>query len=104
MFIEKIEIKNFRVYKGTNELHLSTKTRQNVSVISGNNGFGKTSFLTSLVWCLYGKLMSDVDERYRQEIYDSGGYKRYCEKLMNKSALAESEKEVQQYTLELNEA
>jgi DNA sulfur modification protein DndD len=104
MFIEKIEIKNFRVYKGMNELALSTKARQNVSIISGNNGFGKTSFLTSLVWCLYGKLMGDVDERYRQEIYDSGGYKRYCEKLMNKSALTESKKEINQYELSLEGA
>lgn len=104
MFIEKLEVTNFRVYKGINELNLSAKTRQNVSIISGNNGFGKTSMLTSLVWCLYGKLMGDVDERYWQEIRDSGGYQRYCEKLMNKAALAESAKEVQQYTLDLDEA
>lgn len=103
MFIDKIEIRNFRVYKGKNELELATKKKQNVSIISGNNGFGKTSFLTSLVWCLYGKLMGDVDERYRQEIYDSGGYKRYCEKLMNKSVLAKSKKELNQYELSLDE-
>lgn len=87
MLIEKIVIKNFRVYNGINELLLATDTHKNVSIISGNNGYGKTSFLSSLVWCLYGKLMSDVDERYRREIYESGGYKRYCEKVMNRLAL-----------------
>ncbi|MGZ4099824.1 MAG: AAA family ATPase [Bacteroidia bacterium] len=104
MFIEKIEIKNFRVYKGQNELNLSTRARNNVSIISGNNGFGKTSFLTSLVWCLYGKLMADVDDRYRQEIQESGGYTRYCGKLMNKAAITDNEREVYQYELALDEA
>jgi DNA sulfur modification protein DndD len=103
MFIEKITINNFRVYKGNNELNLSFDTEKNVSIISGNNGFGKTSFLTSLVWCLYGKLMGDVDERYRKEIYESGGYKRYCEKIMNKVAFAASKANANQTELEFEE-
>jgi DNA sulfur modification protein DndD len=94
MFINKISLYNFRVYYGNNELELSTDINNNISVIAGNNGFGKTSFLTSLVWGLYGKLMSDVDERYRQDILESGGYKRYCEKLMNRLALSESEEKI----------
>src|SRR6185437_2872745 len=93
MFIEKIIINNFRVYKGFNDLTLASDVEQNVSIISGNNGFGKTSLLTSLVWCLYGKLMADVDERYRKEIYESGGYKKYCDKIMNRVALAEDIRE-----------
>jgi len=28
--------------------------------------------------------MGDVDDRYRREIYESGGYKRYCEKILNR--------------------
>jgi DNA sulfur modification protein DndD len=94
MFINKISLYNFRVYYGNNELDLSTDISNNISVIAGNNGFGKTSFLTSLVWGLYGKLMSDVDERYRQDIMESGGYKRYCEKLMNRLANSESDEKV----------
>lgn len=83
MFIEKVILKNFRVYHGVNELSFSTDPKKNVSIVSGNNGYGKTTFLTSLVWCMYGKLMGDVDERYRKEIYESGGYKKYCEKILN---------------------
>src|ERR1700759_3242410 len=104
MFIEKLEIKNFRVYKGLNELNLSTKARHNVSIISGNNGYGKTSFLTSLVWCLYGKLMGDVDERYRKEIYESGGYKKYCRKIMNRITIEEDKHTVENYQKELSDA
>ena len=91
MFIDQIRLYNFRVYYGNNILELAKNDSQNISLIAGNNGFGKTSFLTALVWGLYGKLMADVDQRYKQEIYESGGYKRYCEKLMNRAALSESE-------------
>jgi DNA sulfur modification protein DndD len=94
MFINKISLTNFRVYYGKNELDLASDINNNISVIAGNNGFGKTSFLTSLVWGLYGKLMTDVDERYRQDIMESGGYKRYCEKLMNRLALSESPEKI----------
>lgn len=94
MFINKISLTNFRVYYGKNELDLASEINNNISVIAGNNGFGKTSFLTSLVWGLYGKLMTDVDERYRQDIMESGGYKRYCEKLMNRLALSESPEKI----------
>jgi len=83
MFIERVTIENFRVYCGVNDLSFSVNPKKNVSIVSGNNGYGKTSFLTSLVWCMYGKLMADVDERYRKEIYESGGYKKYCEKILN---------------------
>lgn len=87
MLIDKIIVRNFRVYHGNHELSLSINPEKHVTVISGQNGFGKTSLLTSLVWVLYGKLMTDVDERYRKEIYESGGYKKYANKLMNRPAL-----------------
>jgi DNA sulfur modification protein DndD len=89
MVIDKIILNNFRVYQATHEITLATKS-QNVTIISGNNGYGKTSFLTSLVWGLYGKLMADVDEKYRREIYESGGYKRYCEKILNRVSADDS--------------
>ena len=90
MLIEKITLRNFRVYYGVNEMTLSVNPEKNVSIISGQNGFGKTSFLTALVWCLYGKYMPDVDERYRKEINESGGYKKHANKLMSKPAYAEA--------------
>jgi DNA sulfur modification protein DndD len=86
MLIDKIILNNFRVYHGTHEISLSINPEQNVSIISGQNGFGKTSLLTSLVWVLYGKLMVDVDDKYRREVNESGGYKKYSEKLMSRVA------------------
>jgi DNA sulfur modification protein DndD len=90
MLIDQIILNNFRVYHGTHALLLSVNPEKNVSIISGQNGFGKTSLLTSLVWGLYGKLIADVDERYRKEIYETGGYKKYAEKLMSLPALKEA--------------
>ncbi|MBB2147362.1 AAA family ATPase [Pedobacter gandavensis] len=87
MLIDQIKLYNFRAYQGQQALSLSTNPEQHVTIISGQNGFGKTSLLTALVWVLYGKLIVDVDERYRKEIYESGGYNRYAFKLMNRSAL-----------------
>jgi len=103
MFIQKIRLDNFRVYKGENILEFSPNADKNVSIISGNNGFGKTSLLTSLVWCLYGKLMVDVDERYRKEIYQSGGYKKYCQKLMNQVAIEENKQLLEELQLNMTD-
>ena len=61
MFIESIILHNYRAYKGHNKTSFKQDAK-NIFLVAGNNGFGKTTFLTSLVWCLYGKLMVDVDE------------------------------------------
>ena len=76
MFIESIILNNYRAYQGYNKVSFE-QNGKNIFVIAGNNGFGKTTFLTSLVWCLYGKLMVDVDDKFRREINDSQGYKNY---------------------------
>ncbi|MGN7787816.1 hypothetical protein ACTJIJ_24995 [Niabella sp. 22666] len=94
MLIDKITLSNYRVYEGDNTVTFDYDHIRNVTIISGNNGFGKTSFLTSLIWCLYGKLMADVDEKYKKEIFEAGGYKKYCEHTLNRNFL-------QQYSQEL---
>lgn len=83
MFIDSIILNNFRAYKGVNQTSFQ-KNGKNVFVIAGNNGFGKTTFLTSLVWCLYGKLMVDVDDKFRKDINDAQGYKNFAKSNLNK--------------------
>lgn len=68
MYIKEIELNNFRIYKGKNVISLLPSDDKNVIVISGKNGFGKTTFLMSLVWCLYGKQMEKVDDLYEPQI------------------------------------
>ena len=83
MTIREIELNNFRIYKGKNKINLSPNGDRNLIIVSGNNGFGKTTFLMSLVWCLYGKNMAKVDELYRKEIDEKGGYSKYIGNSLN---------------------
>ena len=83
MFIDSIILHNYRAYKGRNETSF-IPGKKNIFLIAGNNGFGKTTFLTSLVWCLYGKLMVDVGEKFRRDINDAQGYKNYARQSLHK--------------------
>lgn len=91
MFIKEIELNNFRIYKGGNKIDLTPTEDKNIVVVSGKNGFGKTTFLMSLVWCLYGRQMEKVDELYLKEIADKGGYGKYIGNSLNRLARAEGE-------------
>ena len=83
MFIRRIILNDYRIYYGKHELEFSPESGKNIFLISGENGFGKTSFLTALVWCLYGKSIIHVDEVYRQEVHERGGYKKYATSNLN---------------------
>lgn len=89
MFIKEIELNNFRIYKGNNKISLLPSEDKNIILISGKNGFGKTTFLMSLVWCLYGKQMEKVDELYEKEIRDKGNYTKYIANSLNRKAFEE---------------
>ena len=91
MLIKEITLNNFRIYKGENTINLLPSDDKNVVVISGENGFGKTTFLMALVWCLYGRQMENVDDFYKKIIEESGGYIKYISKTLNRLAKAENE-------------
>ena len=86
MIIKTIELNNFRIYHGLNVIDLSKDSNKNIFIVSGRNGFGKTTFLMSLVWCLYGRQMEDVDDLYRKEIVEQGGYSKYINNALNRLA------------------
>jgi DNA sulfur modification protein DndD len=91
MTIKDIELYNFRIYKGGNTIDLSTSPDKNIFIISGRNGFGKTTFLMSMVWCLYGRNMQEVDDLYKKEIEDTGGYSKYIANSLNRMARSEND-------------
>ena len=98
MIIKQIELDNFRIYKGHHLIDLSPQAGKNIYVVSGRNGFGKTTFLMSLVWCLYGRQMQEVDDLYKREIEDQGGYPKYIGNSLNRQA---KEEEVRSFSVKL---
>lgn len=54
MLIKSITLNNFRQFKGKQTLVFSTDTDKNVTVLLGDNTFGKTTILQAFNWCLYG--------------------------------------------------
>lgn len=91
MIIKSIELDNFRIYRGKNKIDLTPDGDRNIIIVSGNNGYGKTTFLMSLVWCLYGKNMEKVDELYKKEIDEKGSYSKYIGNSLNSSAEQDGE-------------
>lgn len=91
MIIKSIELNNFRIYRGANKIDLAPNGERNIIIVSGNNGYGKTTFLMSLVWCLYGKNMEKVDELYKKEIDEKGSYSKYIGNSLNSTAAQEGE-------------
>lgn len=96
MIIQKVELYNFRQYYGKVSVDLTVPSSRNVILIGGQNGFGKTNFLISLVWCLYGKDLEFVDPLFKQEIRNPDkkyktGYDAFLKESLNFMAKKEGQ-------------
>jgi DNA sulfur modification protein DndD len=98
MKIKSIELNNYRLYKGFNKVDFPNGNNKNLYLILGENGFGKTTFLHSLLWCLYGRLMVDIDETFRKEV-SNGGYNNNLTNNLNQICKQKLNSEVTQETL-----
>lgn len=56
MQLLNIKIRNFRQYKDV-DLELAYGEGNKLTVILGENGYGKTTLIRAFVWCLYGKIL-----------------------------------------------
>ncbi|WP_231556193.1 AAA family ATPase [Gillisia sp. Hel_I_29] len=74
MKFSKIDIENFRQYYGNVPINLATDGQKNIVVIGGRNGYGKTNLLMSIVWCLYGDKLSQIDDHFKKEIQKEKNY------------------------------
>jgi DNA sulfur modification protein DndD len=92
MKINSLILNNFKIYKGVNEICFQPDTPKNISILAGRNGFGKTTFLTALIWVFYGKMISEVEDKYRKDIKNAGGYDNYLKTLLNHSVRTNYEK------------
>ena len=60
MLIDRIILSNYRLYEGENIVRFDFDESKNIYLVCGENGFGKTTFLHSLLWCLYGRFVGDI--------------------------------------------
>jgi DNA sulfur modification protein DndD len=67
MRIERVDLLNFRQYFGNQRLKLSRDDEQNVTIIHGVNGAGKTSLFLALNWCLYGEGVDNIGQIISKE-------------------------------------
>lgn len=93
MIFQEVTIKNFKQYYGSNQLNLVPQKEKNIILIGGKTGFGKTNFLTAIVWCLYGVKLDKVDERFRQATRRSSAYSSFLNESLNKTAKQKGIKE-----------
>jgi DNA sulfur modification protein DndD len=89
MKFSSINIENFRQYYSNVFIDLNTENDKNIVLIGGRNGYGKTNFLISLVWCLYGEKISQVDENFKKEIQKEKNYSQFMKQSLNWTALKE---------------
>jgi DNA sulfur modification protein DndD len=86
MKIKEIKIQNFRQYYGTALINLETNEKKNLVIIGGKNGYGKTNFLLSIVWCLYGDKMAQIDDNFKKEIQKDKNYSNFMSRSINHTA------------------
>jgi len=98
MQINRITLENFRQYYGHNPIDLKTGENRNIVIIGGRNGYGKTNFLLSLVWCLYGENISQVDDHFKKEITKEGNYAKFVKSTLNWTAARNG---VEEFAVEL---
>ena len=90
MIIKSITLGNYRLYEGKNIIKFKQDDDKPIFLISGENGFGKTTFLHSLIWCLYGRLITEVEAEVRKDIANSG-YNAFLRSNLNNNVRAKLE-------------
>lgn len=90
MKFSHIEINNFRQYYDSVVFDLETSKDRNIVIIGGRNGYGKTNFLLSIVWCLFGDKLSQIDENFKKEIQKEKNYSSFMIQSINWTAKKEN--------------
>jgi len=61
MLLKSLYIKNFRQFKGETLIEFAHEKEKNVTIILGDNTYGKTTLLQAFNWCLYNFVVFDKD-------------------------------------------
>ncbi len=93
MKISSIVLNNFRQYYGSVVIDLETSKDKNIILVGGKNGYGKTNFLISIVWCLYGEKITQIDESFKREVQKESNYQKFIKQSLNWSTRDEGNSE-----------
>jgi len=72
MILKKLVLENFRQFRGRQEIHFSTVSGRNVTLVHAENGFGKTALLNALLWGFYGHAGLTEDLPKKESIIHEG--------------------------------
>lgn len=77
MILERLVIKNFRQFKGEQEIIFSDNRERNVTLVHAENGFGKTTLLNAILWALYGHKGLTPDFEVKDKLIHNGAAHAY---------------------------
>ena len=63
MFIERVELLNYRRFYGSHKISFDFNDEKNVTIFSADNNSGKSTLVNALTWCLYGEELHDSKDR-----------------------------------------
>ena len=89
MLIESITLNNYRLSEGETVIKFRFDEAKNVHLICGENGFGKTTLLHSLLWCLFGRFVGDVPVSGQET---NSSYAAMQKEILNQNAESELKK------------
>lgn len=64
MLIKSLKLKNFRQFKGDININFSYDPQKNVTIILGDNTYGKTTLLQAFNWCFYKTVNFDHNPKF----------------------------------------
>jgi len=81
MWISEIKLTNFRPFYGNQIINFKEDSQEKFTIIEAKSDTGKTTFLSALSWCLYGKDLGDYNKGNihpfnleKKDELDEGGY------------------------------
>jgi len=75
MIFKAIELEDFGIYAGHQQLDLTTRRNRPVILVGGTNGAGKTTLLEAFTLCLHGRRA--LGPRVSQDAYDAHIHSRF---------------------------
>lgn len=102
--LNRIEIKDFKIFKGKHKIAMSRDTSKPITVIETQRGSGKTTLQGAIYWCLFGETISRynaanlLNHETASQIEMFGSETVEVELVFNTGAKMRSFKRVQNYS------